>query len=230
MITIDMDKYNVLASSIQDIEKQVDEKQKEIDSLQHKISATKREMKNLLPKGYWYTYDIDENWNHPKKYSIKEVSCGYVTVKEVFKKKPWPGFTGEHVYRLENFLNLSIHKTEEEATEARKRRICPKCGNYMGLVQTEWCRDCMKERERIVKEFNESHKFRDAITGNVYGVEYEDELTKAWHRGYNGKFFVIRRLDTNEIIHTSNLWSWGSGKNMEGLPEIEFITEGQNEL
>lgn len=228
MITIDMAKYNVLASSIQDIEKQVDEKQKEIDSLQHTISVKKREMKNLLPKGYWYTYDIDEKWNHPKKYSVKEVSCGYVTVKEVFKKKPWLGFTGEHVYRLENFLNLSIHKTEEEATEARKRRICPKCGNYMGLVQTKWCRDCMKERERVADEFNSNHRFYEPITKSFYHVKYDDELTR--DRGYNGKSFVIRRLDTNEIIHTSNLWSWGSGQNVEGLPEIKFITEDKNEL
>jgi hypothetical protein len=77
-------------------------------------------MKAMLPKGYWYTYDIDINWNRPKKYSIKNIGRESITVKEVVKKKPWKGFTGEHTYSLKGFLCLKTYKTEKEALEDYK--------------------------------------------------------------------------------------------------------------
>lgn len=209
---------------IKNTKKELEKKEKHKSYLESKIRA-------LLPKGYWFTYEIDTSWKFPKKYSIKGVSCGgervYITVKEVFKKKPWPTFTGESVYRLEEFVKLNIYKTEEEAKYGYAHRVCPKCGGFMWYGSDTWCDKCMHQRRLTADEFAKSHRFYDPITRHQYHVGYEDELTKPSWRGYEGQSFTIRRLDTGEIIHTNNLWSDGFGDNISNLPEIEFISKNE---
>lgn len=195
-----------------------------IKAEEDKLKVFEEEAKKLLPKGYWYTCDIDSNWHKPKKYRIKNVSFGYdgdiyLTVKEVFKRKPWPTFTGEHSFSLSRFLNLAIYKTEEEALH----RPCPKCGGAMMSSRYKWCIKCMAERDKIAHDFDEKHKFYDPIKKHFVNVRYEDELTHSCSKGYDGARFVIRRIDTNEVIYTTNLFSVGYGENINNLPEIEFL-------
>ena len=221
MTNIDFEKLNKLRDSATSISRS-------ISSLEKEYEEVINEMFVLFPKGYWYTYDIDTNWHHPKKYSVKEVSVGYggeiyVTVKEVFKKLPWPGFTGRHSFRMDEFLNLNRYKTESEAIDAHQHRACPKCGNFMMNSEYKWCNNCINERRKIREEFKKNHRFYHAPRKNFYIVEYEDELTR--NRGYGGQSFTIKRLDTGEVIRTSNLWSDGYGENTNNLPEIEFIDE-----
>lgn len=197
----------------------------EIVTFRQQIAEIESKIKSMLPKGYWYTADIDTFWNRPKKYSVKSVSCYAheirVTVKEVFKKKPWATFTGEHNYTLQEFLELNVFKTEQEALDAHMHRICPKCGEFMMCSKYEWCIECMKDRKRIEDEFNAKHWFYEPNGKHVLQVMYEDELTR--RKGYDGRSFTLRRLDTNEIIHTSNLWGVRYGENYEGFPEIEIV-------
>ena len=201
-----------------------------IEEQTEKINALEDKIKSMLPKGYWYTYDIDTSWKHPKKYSVKKVefckSDFLITVKEVFKKKPWPTFTGESHYYLDSFNSLNIYKTAEEAIEAHQHRICPKCGCFMMYSESTWCKSCMEERSRAAKQFNEEHQFYDPVKKHFYNVEYEDELTRNSWRGFDGRYFKIRRLDTVEVIETCNLWSDGLGENTKNLPEIEFLNTG----
>lgn len=106
-----------------------------IKDYETKIEELCKQIKDTLPKGYWYTCDIDKSWKRPKKYSIKTIDGSFITVKEVFKKKPWSGFTGEHTYSIEKFLNLRIHKTEQEAWAEYKARnpIVEKIREFMLL-------------------------------------------------------------------------------------------------
>lgn len=213
-----------------ELEHKAKEKYAHISALQNEINDIAQNIQQLLPKGCWYSYDIDTSWKHPKKYSIKNVEYHrtgiIITVKEAFKKKPWPGFTGEHFYDLHKFFKLNIHKTENEAIDWYTHRICPKCGGLMGYSEHSWCVSCMSERRIAMKNFNDSHKFYEPIEKHCYTVEYVDELTRTF--GYNGQSFTIRRKDTGEIIRTNNLWSHGYGKNTQNLPEIEFIKENAN--
>ena len=58
------EKLNLLLKECIEIDSNIKSQQ---DILQNKINEVKR----FLPKGYWWTYDIDNSWNYPKKYSIK---------------------------------------------------------------------------------------------------------------------------------------------------------------
>ena len=202
-----------------------------IEEYENRLSDIEKQAKALLPKGYWYTYDIDTSWNRPKKYSVKKVSCTkfgdiIITVKEVFKKKPWPSFTGESIYYIKDFMKLNIYKTEQEAIDAHYHRICPKCGGFMMNSDKTWCVDCIKKRRLAAEQFKQSHRFYEPKRGWLYHIEYEDELTRHSNRGFNGDHFKIRRLDTGEVIETNNLWSDGGAKNIHNLPEIEFLKGG----
>ena len=205
--------------------------QKEIENYNTQLEDIYKNIKSMLAKGYWYTCDIDLYWKKPKKYSIKNIYIKDnkvdITVKEVFKKKPWSSFTGETYVPLNTFLNLNIYKTEEEAMDAYLHRICPKCGGFMLNSDLPWCGQCMKKREVARKEFDSTHRFYDPKRRHFYNVEYDDELVR--DRGYGGAKFVIRRIDTNELIMTSNLWGCGFGDNVNNLPEIEFV-EGSEKL
>lgn len=60
-------------------------------------------------------------------------------------------------------------------------------------------------------------------TDSVYDVHYVDELTRV--HGYYGNDFIIKRLDTGELIKTNNVWSAHSSwaKNLDTCPRIQFI-------
>ena len=74
------------------------------------------------------------------------------------------------------------------------------------------------------KEFEESHTFYCPKEGRIYTIGYVDELNKDEPKGFYGEHFTFKRTDTNEIIHSNNLWSQGFFKtNERNLPEIEFI-------
>lgn len=202
-----------------------------IKEQENKIQNIKKKIKSILAPGYWYTCDIDERWNRPKKYSIKEVSFSsnniYITVKEVFKKKPWTNFTGEHIYTLEKFIQLNRYKTTEAAFEAFTHRICSKCGGFMGTTHRCWCDLCIEKRFKEKEKFETSHTFYCREKDSFYKIGYEDDYSEMYHldRGYGGRYFKLQRLDTNEIIETNNLWSWGAfGRgNKNGCPEIKFL-------
>ena len=226
-----LDKINLnvlskLQSEMQEVTKAIQPLVQQQESIREEI---KKEISNILPKGYWYSCEIDPNWHRPKKYSIKEIDVYNngsvdVTIKEVFKKQPWPGFTGRRDYSLNNFLKFKIYKTAEEATDAYYHRICPKCGGFMMYSDYEWCNKCMNIRAEVSESFQKDHTFYCPADNRVYAVEYEDELTR--RRGFEGKHFTLKRLDTGEIIHTSNLWSRGYGErymDSDKLPQIEFI-------
>lgn len=142
MIIIDMEKINKLREESVNINKLIEEKEKELKKITKELDDKNNEIKNLIAKGYWWTCDIDDTWKKPKKYSIKEVRCYksggiYLTVKEVFKKRPWHGFTGEYIYPLDEFIKINISKTEQEAAEKYYNRICPKCGGIMKYLKEQ---------------------------------------------------------------------------------------------
>lgn len=225
-IQLDKEKDEIYKQK-REYEKQLENRLKEYDQQCEQIT---KQMLSLFPKGYWWSYDIDKNWKYPKKYSIKSVSKGYedgdffIIVKEVFKKKPWPGFTGEHHFFFDEFSKIDIYKTEEEAKQMYSQRICPKCGGFMGFSRMIWCHKCNSERLSKMKEFEKKHRFYCPEDGNVYQVNYEDELTSKYELGFYGRHFVIKRIDTGEIIHTNNLYDYGPfEKDKESLPHIEFL-------
>ena len=215
-------KINIILQECIEIDQSIKMQQK---NLQNKID----EVKKILPKGYWWSYDVDKSWKHPKKYRIKEVSLVnknfFITVKEVFKKAPWKGFTGERGYYLSEFLELSIYKTEEQAKNAYYNRICPKCGGIMKYGKYKWCDACINERHERRVEFANNHRFYYPESDSIYTVGYVDELTRNCDKGHNGKHFTIQRLDTMEIIHTDNLWVGGSYEFKDTLPKIIFLPE-----
>lgn len=216
-INIDMEKYNILSEKISSIENEIEVKKKELDKVQ-------KEILKIFPRGYWWAFDIDSNWKRPKKYSIKEVSNGYVTVKEVFKKAPWAGFDGKSVLSFNKLLELDIFKTEEEAKSAAYNRPCPKCGGPMKYTTREWCDICRSKRFNMAKEFESSHTFYCPEVGRIFRVGYTDELTRGSEKGFFGQHFTFQRVDTNEVINTDNLWSEGFyDTNERGLPEIKFL-------
>jgi len=210
-----------------DLKSEAHEIHQTIAQYESKLDETKAKILKLLPRGYWYSCEIDPNWHQPKKYSIREICvCSndiYITIKEVFKKLPWPGFTGKSDYSLNNFLKLKIYKTAEEAKEGYLHRICPKCGGFMMNSDHPWCSKCWSERARVINEFNDSHVFYCPSEDKNYHVEYEDEFI--WQKGFCGKHFTLRRMDTGEIIYTSNLWSSRKSNDFDTLPKIEFLKD-----
>lgn len=220
-------KYLELMAECAVAEQEIENAKKELKKKERHRSYVESKIKSLLPKGYWFTYDIDTSWPHPKKYSVKNVSCGgnkiYITVKEVFKKKPWPTFTGESVYCLEEFAELNIYKTAEEAKDAYVHRICPKCGGFMGYSSDKWCRKCIDDRWKKKREFESKHFYYCPDTDGCYQVGYEDELQRKSDKGFGGYRFVLRRLDTGEVIYTTNLISCYKSDAYNTLPQIEFV-------
>lgn len=190
---------------------------------QKKKKEIEDQIKSILPKGYFYACDIDSHWHRPKKYSIKNVSCDassniILVVKEAFKKKPWADFTGEHYYTVQDFFNLTTYKTAQEAMN----RPCSKCGGPMGNATGVWCEACMIKRRLAMQTFGHNY-FYDPKENHIVVIEYEDELIPPSVKGYGGMSFTMRRLDTNEILHTTNLQSVGYGPNVNNYPEVEFI-------
>lgn len=187
-------------------------------------------IKENLPKGYWYSCDITEDYSAPEKYKVHEVSfCSgeiYVTARRIRKKYESKYNENKYLYTLDEFIKLTICKTEKEAEKAAYNRICPKCGGLMKYANTTWCSNCMDKRAKTRRKFIEEHTFYYPKEKMIYRVDYVDELTRQCDKGYNGAHFTIQRLDTMEIIHTDNLWSTCSTYGIDDvstLPQIEFL-------
>ena len=222
---LDKQKHEIYKQK-QAYKQQVEERLQAYDDQCAKIE---KQTRDLFPRGYWWSYDIDKHWKYPKKYSIKSVSLSswgeiYITVKEVFKKKPWPGFTGETLLDMDKFSKVDMYATEEEAKLLYSKRICPKCGGYMWSSKNDWCDNCIADRWKRIKDFEDAHQFYCPADENVYHVHYEDEFTSENGKGFYGRHFVLRRLDTGEVIHTNNLCACGPfQKDKDTLPHIEFL-------
>ena len=151
-----------------------------ISECKNKIEKNISKMKSILIKGYWYTYDVDIKWNNPKKYTIKEVSGKYITIREVVKKKPWKGFTGEHTYSLEDFLSLRIYKTEEEALKDYKNN------DYIHKLSREITRLTKACEHYNIKNYN-IPKEKDEI-GSVWLRLSSAEITdRKWLKDYKDR-------------------------------------------
>lgn len=215
-VNIDMEKYNALyqeASNIKDI----------IKTKESELECVEKELLAIFPKGYWWAFDIDDHWKRPKKYTIKEVKNGYVVVKEIVKKLPWDGFTGENIITFAKLSNLDIFRTEDAAKKAAYNRICPKCGGAMGYTVKQWCDKCIDKRFHMRIEYEDTHVFYEPNEKIYYTMGYTDELTRDCDKGFGGKHFTFKRLDTGEIIESDNLWSSCSYRGDGNVPEIEFL-------
>lgn len=220
MKNIDTNKCFELAKSAIAINNDIKEKQEALTTIEQKI-------KSLLPKGYWYSFDVEYFGGSPKKYRIKELKCSgqniYIKVAKVVKKSYYNNARDERLFTLEEFLKLNVYKTEELVWSAFRARTCPKCGGIMNDAITSWCDKCMNERSQRATEFAKQHIYYCPENDIIYQAEYEDELTR--ERGFYGKHFVIQRIDTGEIIHTSNLWSSGNFNRENNLPRIRFLEQ-----
>ena len=192
-----------------------------------------KKIREQMPKGYWWTYDIDKKWKHPKQYYVRGViskhNTAYITIQETYKTKPWPEFTGRHSIKYEDFLKLEIYKTKEAAKYAYYNRKCPHCGGVMKYANTPWCKKCVDIRHREMEEYLVTHTFKDRKTGEIYYIGYNDEYSIALFGykiyGYDGAYFKFKIIDTGEVIMTNNLWHgdpYCTGTN-QPLPEIEFL-------
>ena len=223
-----MDIYNNLFKEAKDISIIINEYENKLNRQKEKMKHTESEIKKLLPKGYWWSSDINKNFVLPKKYSIKNVEFDLIcedvciTVKESLKKKPWKNYDDEEYYYLEDFLKLNIYKTEEEAKKAVYNRICPNCGGVMKYTIKPWCDKCIEDRWNKMLEYEKTHVFYEPNKKLYYTMGYTDELT--CDKGFGGKHFIFKRLDTDEIIESDNLWSSCSHRGNANVPEIEFLT------
>jgi hypothetical protein len=220
MKDIDINKCFALAKAAIEINNDIQKKQEA-------LITTEQEIKSLLPKGHWYSFDVEYSGGSPKKYRIKELKCSgqniYITVKQVVKKSCYNNTSGERLFTLEEFLKLNVYKTEELVWYAFRKRICPKCGGVMNDAITPWCDECMNERSKMSSEFAKRHKYYCPENDIIYQALYEDELTT--ERGYEGQHFIIQCIETGEIIHTSNLWSRGNFNRENNLPRIKFLEQ-----
>ena len=147
------------------------------------IEKIKLHMKSMLPKGYLYTYDIDINWNKPKKITIKDVSDKSITIREVLKKKPWKGYNDEHTYSLEEFSSLKIYKTEKEALADYKNN--------------DYIHKLSREITRLNKYFNQNYghynvkeykipKEKDS-SGRIILRLFNADIDREWFKEYKEK-------------------------------------------
>lgn len=225
------EKFLELINEAQAVERVIQSYEHKIAEHNKELSKLRRKVKSLLPKGEWYSSDVNFGWERPKRYKVDKVEFRegdfYVIVKELSKRKHWSGHIWEHSYKLDAFLKLTIYDTEQEALAVFHNRVCPKCGNRMWESMEPWCKRCMEKRKVAKEEYNRTHVFYSPSDRNVYTVEYVDELTRLLENlGYEGRWFTIRRLDTGEVIHTNNLWSHGGlSRNIDNLPEIEFLSD-----
>lgn len=212
---------------VKEIELQLADAEDVVKKAEGKIAYQMSKLRKLLPKEF-YSRDIDHGWKFPKKYTVTNVTYEngrvYVTVKWEYKKKPWVGFDPRHCFRLEEFLTLNIGATYNAAIEAWQQRPCPKCGQPMGDSERSWCEDCMTIRDQKISLFHTLYPgLYDEEDDCIYDLEYVDELTRRW--GYSGAEFIVKRLDTGEIIKTNNIYSAHSSwaKNLSLRPRIQFI-------
>lgn len=106
-------------------------------------------------------------------------------------------------------------------------RICGKADS-----PTSWMKNVLRNNlcfsctfwTNIKEEYDKGDKI--IIDGKAYHIS--DEKSTSFFRGFGGTQFVIQRLDTNEIIITTNLWHNGKipDRFKNQLPDnAKFIKE-----
>lgn len=213
--------------NVKDIEKQLEKAQEAIKKAKSPVAYQMSKLRKLLPQEF-YSRDIDHEWPYPKKYTMRSVTYEdgkiYIKVRWNYKKQPWKGFNPDHIFTLEEFLKLRIGTTSNKANEIWQQRPCPKCGKPMGDSNCEWCFECVKHRQNKIVLLSEKYPWLySEETELVYKIQYADELTRDY--GFEGKEFIIKRLDTGELIKSNNVFSAHPGwaKNLDECPRIEFI-------
>ena len=97
-------------------------------------------------------------WHAPKKYSIKRISFNsnqfYITIKESYKKLPWKGFTGEHIYSFNGqpvayFYENTVYGFNDLATEVLYEYGFDEDG-YVNKVLVKK----IEENDTIIDEYN----------------------------------------------------------------------------
>ena len=222
-MNIDIEKYNTLFEEAIVVDKTICAYKEGLEQYEKKLNNIENEIRKLLPKGYWWTWNIGRIFHVPKKYSIKKVDYYWGKFNIRIKETSCKNSDGEYTFSFKDFIKLDIYKTEEECVRAYLNRPCPKCGNPMGNTTRTWCHKCMNERAIAKEEFEKAHSFRDSKNGDLYFIGYTDELTR--EKGYHGEQFTIKILDTGEIIKTDNLWSGGFPYkiNSKDIKSIKFI-------
>ena len=138
--------------NVKRIEEQLEVAQESVKKAESPVAYQMTKLRKLLPQEF-YSRDIDHGWEYPKKYTMRSVKYDdgqiYVKVRWDYKKKPWDGFDPEHIFTLEDFLNLRIGTSPAKANESWGKRPCPKCGQPMGDSKNQYCKSCMHERYPI---------------------------------------------------------------------------------
>lgn len=203
----------------------VDAQIQRLKSKEYRISS---KIKKMFPEEFW-TCEIDRRYHGPLHYKIKCISYSlghiYITTKDIRKKKPFDGWKGENKVLLDDFLKIGLYDSYDAALYGYKHRICPKCGGFMGISRGPWCHKCIEDYKEYLAA-NEMLCY-DAKQERIYGIQPDVDpavMMYVW-KGYDGRRFKVRRLDTGEIIETNNLWSHGYGDNDNNYPLIEFLGE-----
>lgn len=101
--------------------------------------------------------------------------------------------------------------------------FCIKCGSRIHYVSS-LCEECSKKRKQEKHDFENNHKYYDPKRNIVCHIGYdESDIYKYPEKGCYGRHYIMRRLDTGEIIETDNLW-FDTIKNCgKNFPQIEFV-------
>jgi hypothetical protein len=225
---VDIGKANEIACESISIQKNIQELKNQITILEKKENSITSQIKKMFPNTFW-TCEIDHNWHYPLHYRIAEVSCYpdgiYIRTKDIRKKKPFNGWTGENYISFDEFVKIGLYGSYDEALDGYKHRICPKCGGHMGTSHYPWCSECMSAYSKYLND--NTKRYYNADDKGIFEVQpdIDPALTMNFKSGYNGNYFKIRVLATGEIIETRNLWSIGCGENNDNYPLIEFVEE-----
>ena len=176
-----------------------------------------KEIKGYFPENHFWTIHQDvRGTKKPREYEIEKVRFeslerGFiVSLKYHYKSyKNQPNVRTIKMF-LGEFFGATFYLSKKHAWFAYFNRPCPKCGNSMGDSEKDWCNECMEDRAKREVDFNKNHMFYHKKHKTIYLVRYTDELTR--NKGFDGKHFTIRRLDTGEILETNNLWDMGKNK------------------
>lgn len=176
--------------------------QDKIKQMEETINMYSKEIKEFAPRGYFYVYDKSRPLNAPIKCGVSDVCCIYGQIHFILKEVRK---NSEKYFSLNEFLKLKFYRNGQDAMNDYK--------------------EFMVNRQKKIDEFKKNDTLFYGEDGYIYEMKYDDEYVR--ERGYFGKKFTFQRLDTNEIIETSNLWSSNTSwyKNYETFPKIRFIGE-----
>lgn len=109
--------------------------------------------------------------------------------------------------------------------------LCKICGkadaekNWIGGLTNGLCFNC-SFWSGTVKAYNAGERI--VIDGRMYFIGPEDKPILFKHRGYGGNKFYIKKLSTEEIITTTNLWHNGKVPEIfrdQLMDNAEFVKE-----